>query len=282
MNIPQKSLIIGKARDQELLSAATTYLYKQCPAGDLLAHFFFPHDFNYETDRRPVAIFFHGGLWDLAAPTQFVPHCHHFTTRGMVAVTVEYRNKAHLDGTPEDAIADVKDAIGFIKHHALGMGLDPEKIITIGAGAGGNAVLASALHPHLNAELPAPNPAAMILFGPLSDTTTKGVGNELFETSKIGKELSPSSHLPQKDLPPCLIFHGTADRVVPYEQSERFVKKYRRRKNNCELMAFEKVGHTFFNYNSDQTNYELTLRAADHFLVELGLLEPDPLGDIMH
>ena len=121
----------------------------------------------------------------------------------------------------------------------------------------------------------------MILFGPISDTTVKGVGSSLFANVKDAKDLSPSSHLPQKNLPPCLIFHGKADRVVPFALSERFAKRYRRKRNRCELMEFENAGHTFFNYNSDETNYELTLRAADYFLVDLGLLEPDPLAGLL-
>jgi len=282
MNIPPKSPMIGEVRNQKLLSSATSYIYQQTPKGDLMAHFFFPADYDYEVDQRPTVVFFHGGLWDLSAPAQFIPHCHHFTSRGMVAISIEYRNSAHLDGTPEDAIYDAKEAITFLKTHASSMGIDPEKIVAIGAAAGGNAVLCSALHPHKDENIPSSRPAAMVLFGPISDTSPKGIGNELFSTPKLGKVLSPSSNLPQKDLPPCLIFHGKADRVVPIEHSEKFAKRYRKRGNNCELMEFQNAGHTFFNYNSDEQNYELTLRAADHFLVELGLIEPDPLGNIMH
>jgi acetyl esterase len=282
MNPPPKSPIIGEARNQELLSAATSYIYHQTPEGNLMAHFFFPPEFDYETDQRSVIIFFHGGLWDISAATQFIPHCHHFASRGMVAITVEYRNKAHFNGTPEDAITDAREALSFLRTHSANMGIDADRIVAVGASAGGNAVLCSALHPHTDETKPSQKPAAIILFGPISDTTVKGVGNELFADPKIGKALSPSSFLPQKELPPCLIFHGKADRVVPFKLSERFAKRYRRRRNRCDLMEFQNAGHTFFNYNSDEQNYELTLRAADHFLVELGLLEPDPLADVMH
>ena len=199
----------------------------------------------------------------------------------MVAITVEYRTKVKMNGSPEDAIADAKSALSFFKLHAQSLGIDGERIIAAGASAGGNAVLCAALHPHPDEALPSPRPAALILFGPISDTTTKGVGSERFTSAKEAKLLSPYNHLPQKDLPPCLIFHGKSDRVVPFALSERFAKRYRRKRNLCELMQFENAGHTFFNFNSDETNYELTLRAADHFLVERGLIEPDPLAGLL-
>lgn len=272
---------IGEARNREILSSATTYVYHETPSGKLLAHFFFPAGFDHTRDRKAAIFFFHGGLWDITAPTQFVPHCHHFVARGMVAATMEYRTAALFDGTPEDAIADAKEAFSFFQENATSMGLDASRIVAVGACAGANAVLAAALHPHGESAKPVARPAALILFGPLSDTSPKGVGNERFASPRDGKIYSPARYLPRKKLPPCLIFHAKRDRVVPIEQTQRFLKKYRKRRNRCELIEFEKAGHTFFNYNSDQTNYEITLRSADHFLVDLGLLEPDPVADVL-
>ncbi len=278
MNPIPNSPIIGEARNQELLERATSYVYEKTPQGDLSAHFFFPPDFDHTTQQRPVIIFFHGGVWDISAPTQFIPHCHHFASRGMIAITAEYRTKVRQDGGPEEAAADAKTVLSFLRFHAAQMGIDPNRIIACGAAAGAHAVLCATLHSHENTEYPSPKPQGLILFGPVTDTGPKGVGSDLFSTPKEAKTQSPHAHLPQKDLPPCLIFHGTADRVVPIESSVRFSKRYARKGNRCELMTFQNAGHTFFNYNSDEQNFGLTLHAADHFLVELGYLEPDPLA----
>lgn len=280
MNPLAKSLMIGETRDQELLGSATTYVYEQTPDGDLNAHFFFPPEFDYKTDRRAVILFFHGGMWDISAPTQFIPHCHHFASRGMIAVTAEYRTQAKLNGGPAEAATDAKTMISFLRYHAAQMGIDPERIIVCGAAAGAHAALCATLHPHENAKIPSPMPRGLILFGPVSDTSPRGgISSELFPSPKEAKAHSPLNHLPQKNLPPCLIFHGEADRMVPLEQSIKFAKKYSRKRNKCKLIDFRAAGHTFFNFNSDERNYAITLRSTDFFLVDLGILEPDPLAE---
>ena len=48
------------------------------------------------------------------------------------------------------------------------------------------------------------------------------------------------------------------------------------RGNRCELLDFNAAEHSFFNFNVSHGNFEMTVAAADHFLVEQGLLaEPE-------
>jgi acetyl esterase/lipase len=272
---------IGEARDRELLKDAYSFIYFDSPHGDLAAHFFVPHDHNPEVDRRPIIVFFHGGLWDTSMPTQFVPHCHHFAMRGAVTVTVEYRVRNKQEQvSPVHALEDATMIQLFLKTNAQHLGIDMEKIIFAGAGSGAHIALCCATLPRIGNE-PGEQfrPAALFLFSPVVNVTKKGICADRFESDKEAKAYSPSEHAKQKGLPPCLIFHARQDRVVPFEQVERFAKLYAKKKNECELMEFQTGGHTFFNYNSHQHNYEVTLRAADHFLVDLGLLEPDPLAE---
>ncbi len=282
MNRPLKAPIIGEAREQEILETGTRYVYQQRPEGDLHAHFIFPMDFDYEVDRRAAIIFFHGGSWDISAPNQFIPHGHHFASRGMVAIAAEYRTKNKFGGGPLEAMEDAKELVLFVKKHAHQLGIDPTKIVLCGAGSGGHAALCSTVH-KASEEALSPRPAALVLFGAVSDTSLRksGVASELFPSMKLAKATSPLRHLPQKKLPPCLIFHGTADRAVPFAQSTKLLKMYRKRRNTCELMEFTNAGHTFFNFNLGDQNYELTLRATDHFLVDKGLLPPDPHADLV-
>lgn len=277
-NLPQlkEAPAIGEARERELLKDAHSYVYYESPQGPLTAHFFVPPNHNPEAAHLNCLLFLHGGLWDASMPTQFVPHCHHFVSRGCMAVTVEYRVFNKHRTNPMEAIEDVRMAIAFLKSNASVIGIDPERIIVVGAGSGGHLALSSALLSNAeneqNLDL---KPAAVAAYSAIVDTSPKGVGHEQFPSPKEAKLHSPISRLPAKNLPPCLLLHGRNDRVSPFEQIVKFAKSYKRKGNNCELVDFEGAGHTFFNYNTHEQLYELSLNALDRFLVDLGFLSPE-------
>jgi len=280
MTQPLKKPAIGEGRDQELLSGATSYVYHESEHGELVAHFFFPADFDNRQQYSAI-IFFHGGLWDISAPTQFVPHCHHFAARGMVAVTMEYRCKNKHHTFPASAVQDAQMALAFVKLNAAAFGIDTNRVAVCGAGSGAHLALCTALlDPNAEEQGTPYRPDALILFSPVTDTTKKGTGFDLFPEPMSAKGLSPNDQLPKKDLPPALIFHGTADRLIPISLTEKFVKRYKKKGNKCELLPFENASHTFFNFNTNNQYYGVTLRSSDHFLVDLGYLSPDPIeGD---
>jgi len=270
---------IGEAREQELLKKAHSFIYFHSPDQDLAAHFFFPPGHEPKSAAAPVILFLHGGMWDLSMATQFVPHALHFAARGAVCMCIEYRvggqDSLH---TPVDSLEDAAMAIVFLRKNAAILGIDPERIVLGGSGSGAHLALCCATLPEIGNE-PGKNfqPSALFLFSPLVNTTRKGVGGEKFTSDEEAKRYSPSEYLPQPGLPPCMLYHGRSDRLIPVELVVKFAKRYAKKKNRCELMEFKGAGHTFFNYNSHQQNYEVTLRSVDAFLVSLGILAPDPL-----
>ncbi len=274
-SILQRVAPIGEARDREILKDAATYIYEQRPQGDVLAHLFFPE--KAKAEPRPVVVFFHGGFWDSPTPTQFVPHCLHFASRGAVSVAAETRTSSKHGTGPLEAIEDARDLIRWLRHNADTFNLDPDKI-TIG-GAGGGAYLA------LLATLPKPKnlppvdglacfPQARILFSALINTASKGAAADRFPDAKTAKRLSPTQLIRRK-LPPMLFFHGKSDRITPFDEVEKFRRRLRWRGNSCELVDFVRADHSFFNFNVSHKNFELTVAAADRFLVDRGLLPPE-------
>lgn len=274
-NILQRVAPIGEARDREILKDAATYVYERRTEGDVLAHLFFPE--KSSTTPRPAIIFFHGGFWDAPTPTQFVPHCLHFAARGAVAVAAETRTSVKHGTGPVESIEDARALIRWLRANADTFNLDPQKI-TIGGAAGGAYLALLATMPSVK-ELPPVDgfdcrPQALILFSTLVNTAAKGPASERFPDAKTAKRLSPTGLIRRK-LPPMLLFHGTSDRITPFEEVEKFRRRMRWRGNACQIINFERADHSFFNFNVSHKNFELTIGAADRFLVEHGLLPPD-------
>ncbi|MGD7654018.1 MAG: alpha/beta hydrolase [Verrucomicrobiales bacterium] len=272
--ILQKVAPIGEARDREILKDASTYVYQERDEGPVQAHLFFPDHQKFQ-GPRPLVIFFHGGFWDSPTPSQFVPHCLHFASRGAVAVAAETRT-ANRDGTGAvEALDDARALVRWLRRNADTFQIDPAKV-TVGGAAGG-ALLA------LLTVLPKPKnlppvdgfdctPQALILFSTLINPETNVLAKDRFPDSKTAKELNPM-RLVRRKLPPMLLFHGKSDRTTPFDDVQKFWRKSRWRRNPCQLIDFEKAEHSFFNFNVSHRHFEMTVAAADHFLVEQGLLE---------
>lgn len=269
---------LGEARDRKMLEAASSYVYRQTPQGEVLAHVFWPK--QKAMAPRPAVVFFHGGLWDAPMPTQFVPHCLHFASRGAVAVAAETRIfSKHATGAME-AIDDARELMRWLRQHAETFNLDPARI-SVGGAAGG-AVLALLTAMPKPKHLPPVNgldcrPQALLLFSSIVNTTPKGQGAERFPDPKTATRCSPTS-LVRSKLPPMILFHGTSDRIAPFAEVKRFRSRLRWRRNVCELLEYERAEHSFFNFNVNQDDFEMTVAAADRFLVQHSLLDPAPAG----
>ncbi len=268
-HILQKVAPIGESRDKELLKTAASYVYKTRDGVDLLAHVFFPK--KTQGTSRAVVAFFHGGFWDTSMATQFVPHCHHLASRNCVAITFEYRTSSKTQTGPMEAIEDSQDALLWIHQNAEILGIDLEKAVLAGAAGGAYLALLLTMQKEKNYTPPF-RPKALVLFSALVNTTPKGQHSERFPNPKLAKALSPSNLLRGK-LPPMLFIHGKSDRVTPHDEITSFCRRTKWRRNQCQLVDLNGADHSFFNFNVSHSNFEVTIAAADHFLVSQGVLE---------
>ena len=273
MNALTKAKPLSRERDLELLKDARSYVYQTEADCELVAHCFFPENHS-PSDTRPAIIFFHGGLWDVSMATQFAPHCMHFAGRGMVAVSIEYRVSSIRDCSPEDALEDAQMAILWVKHNHQALGVDPNRIIVAGAASGAHMSLCLAMMTDpIEMDPYSPRPLGVIALSTIMDTTKKGICHERFREAGNAAKLSPSK-LICKGLCPMLLVHGKADTITPYDAVAKFTKAMKRKKNKCELIDFESMNHSFFNFNVSAEHFEITLNAMDAFAVALDCLEP--------
>lgn len=232
----------------------------------------------------PAMVFFFGGGWRTGSPKQFYEHCKYYAARGVVAMSAEYRVKNKHGTTPIECIKDGKSAIRWVRAHASELGVDPNRIIAGGGSAGGYVAAATGVLEGVEEEGEDLNissmPNAMVLFNPVTDTTEIGYGSKRFGARP--EEFSPA-HQVRKGLPPAIIFHGTADTTVPFENTQRFCDLMKHAGNICELVPFEGKPHGFFNPGRDATSYPATLQATDKFLASIGFLpprrSPEPEGE---
>jgi acetyl esterase/lipase len=165
--------------------------------------------------------------------------------------------------------------VRWVRAHAKELDIDTQKITGCGGSAGAHAILSAAMlrdgdDPADDKAIPC-SPNALVLFNPVLDTSPDGIFCDRFPDNRLAKRASLPRHV-RRRLPPMLIIHGTADRVVPFAHSVKFRKKNWWRRNVCRLLPYNGQGHGFFNFNFDVRLYELTLHDLDQFLVERGFL----------
>ncbi len=270
------------------LPGAKERVYKTVGKVKLRLWFFFPES-HRSGDRRAAVVFFFGGGWRGGSPVQFVPQARHFASRGMVAAVADYRVASRHQARVNDCVEDAKSAVRYLRIHAKELGIDPERIVTSGGSAGGHLAVATAVLPGLDAPgedasvSSAPN--AVVAFNPavvLAPVEGEGIwdkrrfDNLARRIEGDPRRVSPYHHV-RPGLPPMLILHGTADRVVPIRSVEIFARAMQKAGNKCMLKKYEGAGHGFFNHRRRGGNnpyFKQTLEEMDRFLVRLGFLPP--------
>lgn len=248
-------------------------VYKQTPQGELKLHFFFPTDWK-SGDKRPAIIFFFGGGWKNGSYTQFVSQSEYFASRGLVAVSADYRIESIHHTTPDKCVEDAKSAVRWLRAKAGELGIDGEKIIASGGSAGGHLAAATALIEKFDAEGDpkfSAKPNAMVLFNPALNIDELAEERKATGDDKARAESITPNRFIKAGTPPCIMFFGTADKLKA--GADQYVTKAKTLGLRAELWTAAEMPHGFFN-RSPWT--EVTTKKADEFLTTLGYLKGEP------
>jgi acetyl esterase/lipase len=173
-----------------------------------------------------------------------------FLRQGHTVVAVSHLSQP--EATVQETVEDVHRAARFVRHHAKDYGIDPNRLGVFGGSSGGHLSLMLATRGgpgDPNAADPVDRESSAVqaatVFYPVTDLLNLGPSTEnlhdngppksfrksfgpkasdLNEWQKIGHDISPIFHV-TKSLPPVFIAHGSADTLVPLEQSTRFRQK---------------------------------------------------------
>lgn len=279
----------AKSRRQDYppaLEGAKVEVYKTIGDVRLNLYLYAPEG-HKASDKRPAVVFFFGGGWQAGSPRQFEQHCRYFASRGMLAMTADYRVSSRHQTKAIACVQDAKSVIRWVRTNAKRLGADPNRIAAGGGSAGGHLAACTGIIPGLEEDgedtAVSSVPNALVLFNPaLVLAPIKNLAPPPGSRSLEGLEgrmgidpekLSPY-HSVRKGAPPTIIFHGKADTTVPYWTTEVFDKAMNEAGNRCELAGFEGQPHGFFNFGRGDGKYFVeTVRQADKFFTTLGFLK---------
>ena len=266
------------ASTRATVEAGKVYVYKQSAGQPQELEVYFPKDWS-PSNRVPGVILFHGGSWTGGSLSQFRYACRYLATRGLVAATANYRMlpKAEQKKLPESesykrvCVTDAKSAIRWMKQHADELGIDPKRLITGGGSAGGHVSVLATTTPGLDDPADPPgfdtSVIAYLLFNPAFTAA-----------DSVDPQIDVLQHL-RRDLPPAIMFFGTEDGWKKGADAA-FAKLRELGNTTTEMWLAAGQSHSFFNKPPWQ---DVTVAAADRFLVRLGLLKgectlPAPAG----
>lgn len=266
------------------LEGATGHTYKTIGDTKLSLWVFQPDSAG---EGRPAIVFFFGGGWTSGTPEQFEQQCRYLASRGMVAITADYRVASRHQAKVVDCVRDAKSAIRWVRAHAGELKIDPDRIVASGGSAGGHIAACTGLlgeFDEIGEDLKiSSRPNAMVLFNPAVSFRPKSDEdqNRLSQTEKrAGAEiarLSPIEHV-TPGVPPTLIMIGTKDFLI--EGNRDFAAAMKAAGCRCDLDLYEGREHGFFNYGrKDQKDFLATTASMDRFLASLGYLTGPPTID---
>lgn len=240
--------------------------------------------------KRPAIVFFFGGGWRAGSPAQFTEQCRYLASRGMVAMTADYRVSSRHGTKAVACVADAKSAIRWVRSNAARLGVDPQRIVAAGGSAGGHIAACTGVVSGLD-ELSEDKsissvPNAMVLFNPAlalaeidgKHPLGKRAGNLPQRLGIEPEKISPYHHV-EAGQAPAIIFFGTNDGLL--DSARSFQKVAKEAGNRCELLTWKGLPHGFFNHGRyGGKPFAETLLAADKFLISLGYLAGKPTIEV--
>jgi acetyl esterase/lipase len=157
-------------------------------------------DVYHRRDRpasAPILLHFHGGGFHSGNKAREArPLIRHLTSRlGFVCVSADYRLQPHV--TLADQVADVRDAIAWVRVHAADYGAEPGTLYVTGSSAGANLAIRA-----------------------VCDGET-GIAGLICRYGYYG-DLAPRG-----DMPPMLVVHGEKDMFISVSGVRAFVQRVR-------------------------------------------------------
>ena len=262
-----------------------------CTADDgteLLMDVYYP---EFNDGPWPVMLFVHGGGWSSGSKDEF--YLSDFTNLGILSVSINYRLSPEVKFPAH--IEDVKCAVRYLRANAEYYNLDPDRILAAGGSAGGHLVSllgttgdSGEFNTGQYLEYSSAVQAVIALSAPtdlgnwICDDPQHVESYYLYvfdSTAKCGETddkiaaASPVTYVSSEDVP-FLILAGTADEVVPFQQSEILHQALLDAGISSQLFLVEGGDHGLSVEGHPEREEEVLWTMIDFVLEQLELDEP--------
>ena len=243
---------------------------------------------------RPAVVWIHGGAFALGSKRllpAFLREVDFFAElvrRGFVVASIDYRLSGEARWPAQ--LIDVRAAVRWMRRRSAELGVDPAAIATWGESAGGHlsamaGMTSGVRRPEEPADIEPTRVAAVIdWYGPTDfaamdrqapadalqihdapdSPESRLVGAPVQEAHAQVRDADPATHA-RAGVPPILIRHGRADRLVPVGQSEQLAAALECAGAGVDFQIVEGAGHVFEDHPDPATFFEEAvafLRAA--------------------
>lgn len=223
----------------------------------------------------PLVVFIHGGGWRGGSPRQVEPLLF-LGDEGFAVASISYRF-SHEARFPAQ-LEDVREALCWLASHGHRLGFDPDRMALVGASAGGHLAMLAAVAP----EVGSPPIRAVVSYFGASDFLLRAksqpgpvnnprgsvyelLGGPLADREALAREASPAFHV-SPSTPPLLLFHGTADRVVLADQSERIAQACQAAGRPVTLRIKKDAGHSLSDFSDPESRAALRDFLTQHLV----------------
>ena len=195
---------------------------------------------NDKETKRPVILWLHGGGFrpgNDKTQSYIVKLSTEFAKRGYVCIAINYRirtnPKEDQKGTMTDALADAMAGLNWIRGHHKKLGTDNKRII-LGGGSAGGMLAVNFCYKETTA-------------------TEKWDKSGILALVNLWGSPDPSYMFAtfDKNDPPTITVHGTADKLVSFENSVQLQKQLAKFGIRHELVTIEGGEHTPMNHYDD-------------------------------
>lgn len=219
----------------------------------------------------PAVILIHGGYWSAGNRTELSDFASKLAQNGFLAMTIDYHLLPKYSQAKQTG--DITDAMWWLRENSEKLGVDSSRIGVVGISSGAYLAAWAITHDKCNSNGTHSRPNAMVsLYGPW-DLTNSGI-NEVPESVPLVEQfcagqdrnvLSPLYSI-SYPMPPVLLIHGDADKIVPMSQSINAYKQIKSVHGKCKLIIVHNDGHCFPNTYSYFSAMTHSVKFLSHIL----------------